>query len=488
MSVATDKLPQRQHWPAHLGLICALVPIVGLCRASAQQTKPQALAALETSRDLLRSGRIDWTTTLGYEDRTFHHVSRYSRRGDIIYEFRGDDGGWCQFWDSQAKRGFSKYPQLYLRNSEGYWRISETCIDGHFWREDGRYPQWTEQFNDVRHAGLTPGRAGLSVDWGVRDLNDPLPEIVAWDETRSGPIYVVTGRTASGETVTYRINADKGWNAERITQCSASGEVLREAVCTLRQYDGVWLPERTDYFRGGSLVDSVRITRAQLNRSDDPARFTPTDLGFEVGTNVSVDNDPELEATGAAPVQMWDGRRPIAASEWSRLFKEGKLTPGPILQQLERTGRFESPYQTDEERRLLGMEARRTRAEDIVRKPEGLWEQYVRDFIARYQLDEPQAGQAWSVLKHCQKTAEDDTRRQRLEFIPLWTESQSAGQDFDRKKRDRMERLRGEIEARVTRIFEEDLCPRLDKIPTRAQRRAVEQREAAASRPATPKQ
>ncbi len=88
---------------------------------------------------------------------------------------------------------------------------------------------------------------------------------------------------------------------------------------------------------------------------------------------------------------------------------------------------------------------------------ESAWERYVREFIARYALDDAQAETAWSILREKRQVAIDIRRSERWPVartpivVPLSERS--------------LERIKG--------LFEE-LCRRLDRIPTNAQKIAAE--------------
>lgn len=108
----------------------------------------------------------------------------------------------------------------------------------------------------------------------------------------------------------------------------------------------------------------------------------------------------------------------------------------------------------------------------IRENPVGPWEQYVRDFVQRYDLDPSQQSTAQSVLREMQqrRTAYEQTRRGDFE---------AAQQLEDVGKR--QQRL-DELNRPVIRLFE-DLKSRLERIPTAQQRQLVNGRFST-SRPA----
>ncbi len=88
---------------------------------------------------------------------------------------------------------------------------------------------------------------------------------------------------------------------------------------------------------------------------------------------------------------------------------------------------------------------------------ESAWERHVREFIATYALDDAQAETAWSILREKRQQATDVRRSEQWRvartaiLVPLSERS--------------LERIRG--------LFEE-LCRRLDRIPTNTQKKAAE--------------
>lgn len=108
----------------------------------------------------------------------------------------------------------------------------------------------------------------------------------------------------------------------------------------------------------------------------------------------------------------------------------------------------------------------------IRENPIGPWEQYVRDFVQRYDLDPSQQSTAQSVLREMQqrRTTYEQTRRGDFE---------AAQQLEDVGKR--QQRL-DELNRPVIRLFE-DLKSRLERIPTAQQRQLVNGR-ISTSRPA----
>ena len=109
---------------------------------------------------------------------------------------------------------------------------------------------------------------------------------------------------------------------------------------------------------------------------------------------------------------------------------------------------------------------------------ESQWEAYVRDFIQRYQLDDGQTQRAQGILKDCQEIANRLIQKRKPELERLDRQLQELGQSSDPDKLKQLSELnqkRNKLFEPVNEIFEKQLKPRLERLPTRAQRQAAEQ-------------
>lgn len=124
-------------------------------------------------------------------------------------------------------------------------------------------------------------------------------------------------------------------------------------------------------------------------------------------------------------------------------------------------------------------------AVEAARNPVGaglsLWEDYVRKFIEKYRLDAAQEQQALRALRSCQQQAHAYLRRKKPDFERLDRLHAASGADSTPAGPDQgpaspeLRRLLIPIDD----IFKKQLKPRLDMIPTRRQRLAVDQEGAA---------
>jgi hypothetical protein len=105
---------------------------------------------------------------------------------------------------------------------------------------------------------------------------------------------------------------------------------------------------------------------------------------------------------------------------------------------------------------------------------ESKWEQYVRDFIQKHQLDEGQTQRANSILKDCLDQGRSYMARKKSDVEELDKKIQDAqGKPERASDLKQFNEQRSKLLEPLERIFETRLKPRLDRIPTTAQREAA---------------
>lgn len=119
---------------------------------------------------------------------------------------------------------------------------------------------------------------------------------------------------------------------------------------------------------------------------------------------------------------------------------------------------------------------------------ESVWDAYVRDFIARYQLDEGQTARANAILDDCKSQASQYTSRREAQIRQLDERIAAMQQSppTDRNRASELAKLneqKGRLLKPIDDIFEKRLKPRLETLPSTAQRKEAEK---AGARPATP--
>jgi hypothetical protein len=253
-----------------------------------------------------------------------------------------------------------------------------------------------------------------------------------------------------------------------------------ETVCTLAQFGEVWFPEQVERLANGEPYRVYTIQEASFNQPDDPVRFTGSDIGLEPGFNIVTQNF----GYGAKHPLFWDGEKPITFDEWKAAIQSGRLKPGPTVEAMRRTRGMASPYLTEEDRQRYEQFHREMSFRATQRKPLSLWERYVADFIERYELNDEQSQKAGQILRDCQSKGTQYLERRKSDFYRLQTEINSAVQTGNKDDLRRLHQKLRSLREPVEEIFEKQLKPRLERLPTRAQRQAAEAK--AATQPAEP--
>jgi hypothetical protein len=120
----------------------------------------------------------------------------------------------------------------------------------------------------------------------------------------------------------------------------------------------------------------------------------------------------------------------------------------------------------------------RNRPAALARDFEGEWQRYVREFIDKYQLNEEQTAKANSILKDCQEQAGRvvKSRAEQIEQLDKQIADLTRSDSKDKGKQiTAANEQKNKLLQPVIDIFEKQLKPRLDGLPTRAQRRAAEE-------------
>lgn len=423
---------------------------------------PRAIQAFREARAQIQSGRVDWTVTLPDQGRTIRYVSRYARNGDLIFENRGDEEGWVS--------GSSKFPHLYLRNKDGVWRYLETAANATVCPPGTPEQHWSSFIKDVRTLGVFSTSKSLEEPLEARAAweseSDP---VVSYEQRRSGDTVVVAGTHQSGSKTEWTLAPDKGWNATRIVSESPNG-VRTEVDNVLRQFGDTWFPYETTYRRNGEVEAIVRVQNAQVNLPGDPRRFGPPDIGIEAGIQLSTNQI-------GARVKFWNGEAIISDVEYARQEQMGLVTPGPIRRQLLEKGYFDSPYLTPKDRQVRTLHSVKVQADVSARAHEGLWRDYVDRFIKRYNLNADQRQKAELILADCQEAAEAILRRTESRWREVQAQLDQARADRNQDELSRVNTEMSRLQEPITVLFERRLVPRLDAIPTRAQRAAAERAE-----------
>lgn len=454
-------------------MVVLLVPLLGCLLVVAQssgstEARPRALLKMEAYRAALRTGIVECSTRSTKNPDTLYATGRLAGP-DVIWTRRGNADGMHGYDEDGTPMGRFREPIKNLMTGDRMWVRQKDS--GMVWTLTS--PGFVR---NVRTLGLGPGlMSALSLsDTMSKDRSPQLKPHSYSEEVSADGLHVVTAESATG-VIKLWIDPKRGWSPVRAEQY-VDGELLGRSHITLAQYDGVWFPETvTVYVRGykdgKEPYESVRVLSAEFNRPEHPQRFTPEDIGFEPNTMMVQEKGDRFQTVATG---IYDGETFVASVKY--VMEDGKRIP---------YFRHGDKWITREENRELMAQRSGRRAAArakpdqrtaIERVPETEWEAYTRRFIAKYSLSEPQAEKALSVLKNCQERARRylSGKRSAIEALEKRArdlrrpDSKSSTADLA-KVADKLAKLRKPLDD----IFEKQLKPRLDKLPTRAQRKAA---------------
>ncbi|RMF77158.1 MAG: hypothetical protein D6744_11615 [Planctomycetota bacterium] len=444
-------------------ILLAALLAVAVAGAQTVVERPTALRRFEQNRKALISGRVEWTVeTLEPKPFVKHYVSRYARNGDRIVEHRRNADGVVSV--DPTGKPVSGFPKLVLERRGEIWQTTELIPQARVWRGEGTIPEQVrmqfEDAPDVRAVAIQPVsesmRQGLASIWGAPDFAG-----FDWEQRRDGPVYIVIGRQGA-HCMTWWIDSERGWNATRALY-EREGEIVAEMRCELQRFGEYWFPLTVEYLIQGNPIEIIRIASADFNSPDDPAQFAPADIGVEPGYQIGEFGRPYAE--------YWDGNKQLSAEEYAALERSGRIKPGKTVRwyREHHSSGQKHPYQTPDEYRAW-LAQRRDFQTSLLRRYVSAWEQYVLDFIQRFELNDEQTQSAYRVLTECQQQAEPLLRRTRYPYQKLLIELQEAQRCGDQPAVSRLQERIEHLKTPFVRIFESRLKPGLQRLPTRQQR------------------
>lgn len=451
--------------------------------APAGQELPRALRAFEEQRRSIVSGSIEWEfeDAENLPDRVFPFVARYAMNGDRILEARGDQDGWVA-WNAREKEPVHKFPQKYMRNASGVWQHAESTIDCDWWRSavptPGRQlPPGPDEFFDIRALGMMGDdeswrERSFNAIWCVGFAGPDVPELaVSYREERSGDKWIVTGSRADGASVRWTIDPDRGWNAELIELRDANGRAFGEVRCGVKEFGDTWFPATVEVRRNGTVRQRYRVKEALINRADDPPASSGSDLGLEVGFNIQ---PKDTDTTAPVGPLFWDGRAVCDLESLRTRIRTGQIAYGPTTLRVQRSNGPTSPYLTGEQRATWERHHKEMIFRNEQRRPLSQWELYVAEASERFKFDAEQRQKAQAILAECRQDGAAYLARKKSAFYDAQANLEQARSTADAVRANRAASALEALRAPIDQIFEMRLKPRIDALPTRAQRKHAE--------------
>lgn len=441
-----------------LACIAALVS-APQAQPKADSRAPEALMRFYESRARLGTAEVDWSRHQfeGPKFQTEHTkfwTTRLSPKERALYS-RGDEEG-------VITRNTAGLPDQVHRGAYMSFEGPDAVLE----RFDGEYEanwmpkgsaRWT---TELRTLGALPW-------FCYDDIHDAIWKGLAdtprsYSESTEGALRVVTASQA-GMTLTWWIDPQRGWQATRITFAHDRGAVEKEARISLTRFGEYWFPQSVMYFSSGykngtEPCDVATVDKATFNDPRQPQALTPADIGITPRMFVWLMDDT-MKKVGTG---QWDGTRITGA----RFFPGMGLAAQMVQQLLEK-----APPVAATSRPVT---------------PESQWEAYTRRFIERYKLTDDQTQSALMILEDCQEQAQGYLTRHKADFEKLRAAEAALRDSTEPERTARLGELRAQqakLHEPLDEVFEEQLKPRLEKLPTRKQRAAAEASEPASERP-----
>lgn len=364
-------------------------------------------------------------------------------------------------------------PQGLLRERDGVWQTTMNQIEANRWPGgDAPVP-----VADLRTTGMTPYVTIAGPPSQV------IPRIVRrylggaeFTQQREDSVYRVVARSIDRDArIVWYIDPAVGWNATRVELWSARQRRLAVESQYERTGD-VFLPVSVAFYNAeGDVYCLDTVHEAEVNTDDLPRDLVPEHIGIEPGMTVYV-----FSKDGTAERLIYAGdHKLLPPDEFWRREAKGELRAGAKVAAARRGEPIATrvPDPKDVYRKILRLRQQRRKRADA-----DPWLVYTQQFIERYRLDAEQRQKAMQILHECQLERDHYLRGRQRDIQALETalkQAQSAQQK--QQLASQLQRLR----EPVVRIFERRLKPRLNRIPTRAQRRAAGPLDVA-TRPSAP--
>lgn len=455
---------------------CVILHALVCTNALFGQQRPKSLEKMVESRATLQTAKL--------EIRKTYYANSGSDKGDprTVYEsasiagdrhlyiLRGDERGIVipVIGGGEASSVHGRSPLYRLELSAESWRRSDSSLVAH------RFAHAARQFDDLR----TLGAASVFANGDIHDVvwgdNRAAPSVPEYEESREGDLQKVRVRSEDF-TRTYWLDPARGHSPVRVRHENRDGS-WSESRSVLKLVDHVWFPASVHTFSsryrdGREPTMVIEVDSAEFNRPEHPLTLTLADIGVDVAVCV-LDFSTKPATSGS-----WDGEKVVSEQEFSRRLHAGELHESQQFKELfwRASGMKDNPL-ADKPAHAGETVAKREKKEQPKRK-ETEWEAYVREFIAKYRLDEAQIQQANTILRDCEDKANKYLMGRKADIERLDKQSMSLQNSDLKDKTNEAARLaeeRKQLRKPIDDIFENELKPRLEKLPTSKQRADAE--------------
>lgn len=440
---------------------------------TAQEAASNAQDSADHARDVLRAvqsqrlewftGHIEWSGWTARQGLTWsevrYHSTQFAGDEQLLVDKGDSEGVLIRREDGTPHPVSGKDPYYWLFDGTRQWERRSNSIRAEV--------QLTEPFMvDIRSVGFGPDvPRDVSNQFGVGALSadDDLSAVVQPD----GLIEVSRWGRERNSRVKWIIDPERNWNPVEVTY-EVGGQVRQRSRAELADFDGIWFVRRCEYFdaefaNGKEPLYVIEVSDAEFNRPDHRRRFSPADIGVEEGMQVDAYADTRARYENRVTKMGWHQNKLIGRDELTDGIRSGAIKPSPTLE------------------RNVDRALARGISRDYI---ETAWRSYTRQFIVRYDLDKDQSQKAMSILNECEERAKAYFSAHKAEYDEIIEALAKIDEDqtiSTAEKGEKLEKLRDQridLDREIHKIARTRLYPSLEKLPTRAQRKAAERLEA----------
>ena len=453
----------------YIPIFWGLLALPGLLYA---QERPAALRKIEVNRTAIKTAHIEWSRIKpeAFGGHPRFYTIRLSEEESVITN-RGDEDGVFNRLPDGAIDKIQMKPYSVLSKDGKVWLHHE--LD---WSAD-YFPDGAP-IQHPRALGLCSGLPYYDIQSTLWHDNVEQPSPRVYSERQEDKYHVVRAESDLGE-LEWWLDPECGGEVVRFVQLK-HGKVISETRCKLKNFDGVWFPESTAFFDGGyhkgkEPTELIRIHYASFNQPEQPRTFSPKDIGVVAGVHIQT-YTRQRELVGWD--ETYDGEKIVSDTEFLERWKRKEIELGPTMQREAELGSAKTELQLASDKASRSKkQARPQNTLSIKDKRLTEWEEYTRRFIAWYRLDDDQTQKAWLVCLECQAQARGHLAKIKSRLVQLESRLKTQRESGDKasgKQLTKLEEQRRDLLQPITKIFERQLKPRLEKLPTRAQRKAVQ--------------
>lgn len=453
--------------------IACMISIAACATKSYSDDRPEALRRLEFKRHALHTAHIEWSDTdpnlYGPHPR---FITTRITGEDIIDHYRGDEDGIFDRHADGTPLPIQMKPFMVLSKNGEVWLHHEKQ-----WNAD-HFPNGTATVN-MRALGLTGSLPYCRVEEALWHEHVKQPSPRKYSETLEGEYQVIRAETDYG-TLEWWLDPKCDGEIVRYVH-RMQGDVIQEAKIALRQYGDIWYPESVSYYskghqEGNEPRQTIRIHYADFNQPEHSRSYEPKDIGIEAGIHI-MQYDPHRKRMAYG--LCYDGNYIVTDDEILERWAAGDVTLGPTVQRMAAENAARRQYKEgsviqDKELMLAADVRYANGAKDYLT----VWQEYTRQFIERYKLNDQQSQKAWMICLECEAEARGHLAKLKSKLDEIQERLEKASKSKEKAEQDHAAELRErrhKLFEPIERIFERQLKPRLEKIPTRAQRETADQ-------------